>query len=204
MKVLFLGMQGSGKGTQVELLSKEFKVIKIVAGDLLREEKAKETKLGKEIADYIDNGKLVPDEIIYRLIREKINGNEDYIIDSFPRTMKQVRLSKDIKFDKVIYIKIPDEIVLDRLQGRLTCKNCNSVFHLKYNKPKINGRCDNCNNKLYVRNDETKEAISERLECYKKETLPVVEYYKKKGIVSEINGNRKIEEIYKDIRKLFK
>jgi len=204
MKILFLGMQGSGKGTQVELLSREFNIIKVVAGDLLREEKAKETKLGKEIADYIDKGNLVPDEIIYRLIKEKINGNENYIIDSFPRTMEQVKLSKDIKFEKVIYIKIPDEIVLDRLQGRLTCKNCSSVYHLKYNKPKINGRCDNCNSQLYVRDDETKEAISKRLECYKRETLHVVEYYKKKGIINEINGDREIEEIYKDIRKLFK
>jgi len=204
MKVSFLGIQGSGKGTQAELLSKEFDVIKVVAGDLLREEKKKESELGKEISKFMDKGELVPVKIIHDLIKEKIKGKEKYVIDGFPRNMEQVEISKDIEFDKVIHILLPDQIVLDRLQGRLTCSKCGAVYHVKYNKPKVEDKCDNCGGELYVREDEKGEVIKQRINAFKKETLPVVEYFREKKILFEINGNRTIKEIYEDIRKLFK
>jgi len=163
MKLTFIGPQGCGKGTQAELLSKEFNIPMYSAGELLREEKKKNTTLGKKIASLIDKGNLVPAEIIYKLIKEKIKDKEDYIIDGFPRDMSQVRISEDIKFDKAIYLRISDKVAVERLSGRQNCRNCGSTYHLTFKKPKVSGKCDKCGGELYTREDDTEKAIKKRL-----------------------------------------
>ena len=203
MKIALLGPPGAGKGTFAQMLEDEFKVKRFVMGDLLREEVKKKTKLGKEIKNYIDNGVLVPDEIACNIMRRKIKGKKNYILDGFPRTLLQVKSFKE-DLDKVIYITTKNEIAISRLAGRRQCSKCHRVYHIKTNPPKEDGKCDFCKSKLYIRTDETEEAIKQRLENYKKETEPVIEYYKKKKILVEINGNRSIKEVYEDIRKLFK
>lgn len=201
---MFIGPQGCGKGTQSELLSEEFNMPVYSTGELLREEKRKGSKLGKKIAKLIDNGILVPADLIYKIIKEKIKNKEDYIIDGFPRNISQVKIAKDIEFDKVFLLNISDKIVLERLSGRETCKNCGSVYHVKLKKSKVKGKCDKCNGELYIRDDDKEEAIKQRLKIYKKETMPVVEYYRKKGVLVEIDASRSIKEIYEDVRKIYK
>jgi adenylate kinase len=206
MKLTIMGPQGCGKGTQAELLSKEFNIPTFSTGDLLRKEKNKESELGKEIAELIDRGEFVSPELIAEIVKKNIENNESYILDGFPRNLEQVKLAeeKDIKFDKAIYLTISDETVIKRLSGRQTCKNCGSVYHLEFKKPKVEGKCDSCEGELYTREDDTEEAIKRRLEIYKKETEPVIGHYKEKGILAEIDGEREINEIQEDLRKLYK
>ena len=198
---MIMGPQGCGKGTQAELLAKRFKLIHVSTGDLLREEKGKGSELGKEIGRLIDKGNHVSDEIIFKLVKEKIKNQENYILDGFPRNMEQVEMSKDLEFDKVIYLTISDKTVLDRLGGRRNCKKCGKVYHIEYKKPKEEGKCDKCKGELYVREDEKKGAVVKRLKLYKEKTEPVIEYYKNKGKVMEVDGERGIEEIHEDIKQ---
>ena len=203
MIIALLGPPGTGKGTYAQMLQDEFKIKKIVTGDLCRNEKAKGTKLGKEIASYIDKGNLVPSNIIIKLIEKNLEGVNDAVLDGFPRSVEQAELFKG-KLDKVYYINSSDEVAVERLGGRRTCRKCNRIYHIKNNPSKVEGKCDFCNGELYVREDETEEVIKERLREYKKQTAPVIEFYRKKGILAEINGDRFFKEVYKDIRKLYK
>lgn len=201
-----MGKTGSGKGTYAQMLEEELKIPKITQGDLLREEKRKKTKLGLKIQKYIDKGVLVPIEINIKILKKRLSKcKKGFILDGFPRSMEQLReLEKITDIDKVIYITSSDSIIIKRLSGRRTCKKCERIYHIKNNPPKVEGKCDICSSELYIRADETKKAIKKRLEIYKKETKPVVYYYRKKGFFVKINGNRSIKEVFEDIRKLFK
>jgi len=206
MKIIFLGKPGSGKGTYAQMLSEEFGIPKFVAGDLLRKEVRGKTKLGKLIAGYIDKGNLAPAEIVVKLMEKNIKNKKDFIIDGFPRSLEQLNLfsERKIRIDVVFYLNCSDEEVIKRLINRRTCIKCNKVYNLVTNPPKEEGKCDVCGGKLVIRKDETKEGIKQRLKVYKKETLPVIEYYRKKGILVEINGNKPINVVYKKIKSYLK
>jgi len=206
MKIVLMGKTGSGKGTYAQMLEEELKILKISTGDLLREEKKKRTKLGLEIKKYVDKGLLVPDKIIIKLFRKRLSRCKGgFILDGFPRNMSQVESLEQItKIDRVIYITSSDKIVIERLAGRRQCKKCGRVYHIKNILPKVKGKCDICGGKLYIRTDETKEVIKKRLATYKKETKPVIDYYRKKGLLVKINGEGAAKEVFEDIRKLFK
>lgn len=206
MKIILMGKAGSGKGTYAQMLEEEFKIPKISMGDLLREEIDKKTNLGLEVQEDINKGILVTVKIIMKILRKRLDQcDKGFILEGFPRNMDQVEeLEKITKIDKVIYITSSDEMILKRLIGRRQCKSCNRVYHIKTNPPKIQGKCDICGSDLYIRDDETKEAIKKRLEAYKKETKPVIDYYRKKGLLVKIDGEGAAKEVFKDIRKLFK
>ncbi|WP_299238254.1 adenylate kinase [Sulfurihydrogenibium sp.] len=203
--VIFLGPPGAGKGTQAQLLKERSGFIQISTGDLLREAVKNQTELGKLAKRYMDEGKLVPDDLIISLIKEKLQeyADKNIIFDGFPRTIPQAesldnllsQLNKNI--DAVILFKIEDEEVVKRLAGRRVCPSCGAVYHVVYNPPKIDEICDKCGTKLIQRDDDKEEVIRKRLEVYHQQTKPLIEYYKSK--IVEIDATDNPENIYNKI-----
>jgi len=210
MNLIFLGPPGSGKGTQAKLLSERLGMLHLSTGDILREAVREGTPLGREAKRYMDEGKLVPDEVVIGIVKEWLvsKGVERGVIfDGFPRTVAQAealdRMMKELgqKIDWVIDIDVSEAEVLKRLSGRRTCKNCGAMYHLVFNPPRVNGICDKCGGELYQRDDDKEETIKLRLKVYKEQTEPLKEYYKKLGIMKSIVGEGGIEEIQKEILK---
>lgn len=203
MGIVFLGPPGSGKGTQAESLAKEFGLKLIVMGDMLRKEIKTESMLGKKVKSYVEKGALVPDELVIELLKNHLINNGSFILDGFPRTIRQAELlDKTVKIDKVVYFKCPSETILERLSSRRICPECNKVYNLLTNKPKDDEICDDCKAKLLQRKDDEKSVIQKRIEVYNKETLPVVGFYQKKSIIEEIDANNNIKEIYSKLKCL--
>lgn len=191
-RLIFIGPQGAGKGTIAAHVCPKFEIQHISTGDMFREAMKKETELGKKAKEYIDKGELVPDEVTVELVKERISRKDCYngfLLDGFPRTINQAKeLDKDVEIDKVILLEAPEEVLMQRLQGRRICKNCGKVYHTENIPPKKEGVCDICEGELYQREDDKPEAIKKRLELYKKETAPLIEYYKEKGILKKIDA----------------
>lgn len=198
VKIAFLGKPGSGKGTYAEMLSKEFKIPRIKTGDLLREEIEKKTKFGKILSKYIDKGNLAPSEIVIKIVNKHLKNKKNIIFDGFPRKLDEVGAVKNI--DLVFHLKCSDKEMIKRLINRRTCSRCDKVYNLITNPPKKKGICDVCKGKLIIRRDETREGIKKRLKLFKKETMPVINYYKKKRKLIEINGDRPINDVYNEIK----
>lgn len=207
---VFAGPPGSGKGTQAKLLAPKLKVPHISLGDLLREAVRSGTKVGEIAKGYLDAGKLVPDSVAIDVAEEAVKKDEcrnGFVIDGFPRTLEQAvlfdRLLARLKFNlaKVLYIDIPLTEILKRLTGRRSCRKCGAVYHLTYNPPKVEGKCDVCGGELYQRRDDTDEVIKVRYEVYKKQTSPLIDYYTKAGKLVHIDGTRDVNEVFKEISK---
>jgi len=207
---VFAGPPGSGKGTQAKLLAPKLKVPHISLGDLLREAVRNGSKVGEIAKNYLDAGKLVPDNVAIDVAEESVSRKEcknGFVIDGFPRTLEQAvlfdRLLGKLKFNlkKVLYIDIPLEEILKRLTGRRSCRKCGAVYHLTFSPPKKDGICDACGGELYQRRDDTDEVIKVRYEVYKEQTSPLIEHYKKTGKLVYINGARDVSEVFKDVSK---
>jgi adenylate kinase len=196
MKLSLLGPPGSGKGVYAERLSKDFRVPVISVGNLLREEVEKKSELGVKIKKYLDKGELAPDDIVLKMVKK--NLEENVILDGFPRSITQV----NVDIDKVASLTCSDEICIKRIMSRRICSKCNKIYNTITMKPKKTGVCDVCGGKLVSREDE--KVIRERLKVFRRETMPVLEHYKKEGILFEIDAERSVDEVYRDIRKLFK
>ena len=203
LKIVILGPPGSGKGTQTERLCAELGFTKISTGDLLREAVRAGTPLGIKAKGFMDAGKLTPNDLVMELIREKLkNVKGGVILDGFPRNLEQAEmLDKITKVDMAIDLVVNEDKLVKRLTMRRICKDCNSVFHLEFNPPKAAGKCDKCGGELYQRSDDTEKTVRERLRVYKESTLPLTEYYAKKGILKRIEGEGDISEIYRRIVK---
>jgi len=203
MKLLFVGPQGSGKGTQAKGIAEKLGICHISTGDLLRDV---EGELKTEVDSYILKGSLVPDELMIKVLQVKFDSEEcknGYILDGFPRNKEQVKhLDKIMKIDKVFLIDISDEVAIKRVSSRLNCRKCGAVFNSITNHPKIPGECDSCKGELYIREDDKPEAIRKRLEIYHKETEPVLKKYKRRLI--RINGEQEIDIVTNDILKELK
>jgi adenylate kinase len=211
MRIVFLGPPGSGKGTQAKLLSDKLKLVHLSLGDILREEVRSASEIGKRAKVFIDAGKLAPDELTIELTRNRLSKpdcEKGFILDGFPRTMAQAEafdgmlkeIGKDI--DKVVYFSVDENQVVDRLSGRRSCKLCGAVYHIKYNPPKVEGRCDIDNGELYQRKDDVESAIRTRFEVYAQQTKPLIEYYKKLNKLVELPASGSIEEIFKNLLSL--
>jgi len=207
---VFAGPPGSGKGTQAKLLAPKLKVPHISLGDLLREAVRSGSKVGEIAKNYLDAGKLVPDQVAIDVAEEAVTKKEcrnGFVIDGFPRTLEQAvlfdRSLGKLKFNlkEVLYIDIPLEEILKRLTGRRSCRKCGAIYHLTYNLPKKDGICDVCGGELYQRRDDTDEVIKVRYEVYKSQTSPLIEYYKKSGKLVYINGTRGVSEVFKEVSK---
>jgi len=203
MNILILGAPGVGKGTYASFLSEKYKIPHISSGDLLREAVEKKTGIGKKAEEYMKGGKLVPDETVTQLIKERLKKEDckhGFLLDGFPRTIAQAKIMEKLnKIDKVLNFVASEDIIMDRLGGRRTCKQCESTFHIKNRPPKVSDVCDYCGGELYLREDDKPESIKKRMREYDKKTKPLIEYYKKRNLLANIDANPPIEEIEKVI-----
>jgi len=203
MRIILLGPPGAGKGTQAKTITGELGIPHISTGDILRKAIEKKTPLGLKAKDYMDRGHLVPDDLIINLVRERIKREDckkGFLLDGFPRTIPQAQSLEEISnVDKVIKIKIENDVAIERLSGRRTCKRCGAMYHIIYLPSKKGGICDRCGGELIIREDDKKEAILKRLEVYREETRPLIEYYGKKGLLAIIDGGRSKEEVTRDL-----
>jgi adenylate kinase len=206
MNLVLLGPPGAGKGTLANLLKEQYKVCHISTGDILREEMKNNTPLGLEAKQFIDNGKLVPDEVVIRLIEQKLVGDVEarkngYLLDGFPRTKAQAQdLDKILKkvnspIDFVLYLEATLPIIIHRLTGRRVCKKCGAVFHATNRPPRKPGICDQCGSELYQRADDKEETIKTRMDVYLNSTQPIVDYYAQQGFLKKLNADQESEEL---------
>lgn len=205
MNIVIFGAPGSGKGTQSSLLVEKKSMKHISTGDLFRNALKKQTELGKKAKAYIDDGKLVPDDITIGMVEEVFQdiGEKEFILDGFPRnTLQADSLEKLLeKFDKnigkALFLDVPEQLLMERLTGRRICKSCGEVYHVKSKPPREDGVCLSCGgNEIYQRPDDQEAVISKRLEEYNKNTAPLIEYYRDKGKYVELNGVGKTEDVF--------
>lgn len=201
--IVLLGPPGSGKGTQGELLSEKLGYTKLSTGDMLREAVRNGTELGKKAKGYMDSGALVPNDLIIGLMKEKIDSAKGgVILDGFPRNIEQAdALAKQVDVDLALDLDVPDEELVSRLTNRRSCPDCNAVYHLINNPPKVAGICDKCGGKLYQRDDDTEATVKNRLKVYRDNTMPLIGYYQKKGVLTTIPGIGSIDEIFAQVEK---
>ncbi|MGB9857109.1 MAG: adenylate kinase [Dictyoglomaceae bacterium] len=211
MKVLiFFGPPGAGKGTHAKEISTILNIPHISTGDIFREAVKNGTPLGKRVKEYLDTGKLVPDELVWAVVEERITKDDcknGFILDGYPRTISQAEFLKKFLLEKnvlpkVIYLKVSDELVIRRLTARRVCKNCGAIYNLISMPPKEDNKCDICGGELYQRSDDREEVIKERLETYYKESQGLLEYYKNEGILYEINGEGEREIVTQNILRV--
>jgi adenylate kinase len=210
MNLVLFGPPGAGKGTQGTVLAETRGLMKISTGDILRDAVRAGTTLGIEAKKFMDAGELVPDSVILGLVREAIlDAGSGFIMDGFPRTIAQAEgvdamlaeMQKSI--DAVIVLEVPDEALVQRLSGRRSCPNCGSVYNVYFDKPKQDERCDRCNTELVQRVDDKKETVVRRLDVYKQQTSPIIEYYQNHGApVHTIDGDRGIDDVQRDILEI--
>ena len=200
--VIFLGPPGSGKGTQAQKLSAEYGFKHISTGDILREAVRKGTELGKLAKSYMDRGELVPDDVMIGLIEDVLRNCENLVImDGFPRTLPQAeafdKLLDRLNFElrKVVLFDVPDDEIVKRLSARRVCPKCGAVYNMLYHPPKNDEICDVCGTKLIQRDDDRPETIRRRLEVYRRDTEPLIDYYRQKGLLAVVDGTGKVEEI---------
>lgn len=209
MRLILLGPPGAGKGTQAKFISQKFGIPQISTGDILRENVKNNTELGRKAKEYMDKGELVPDNIMIELVKNRVQQEDcrnGYILDGFPRTIAQAEALenalKNEKIDVVIFVDVSDSLIIERLSLRRVCKNCGAIYHLKYNPPQKDGICDKCGGELYQRDDDKEETIKNRLEVYRAQTEPLVEYYKEKNVLFKINGENSVDAVNKEINEI--
>jgi adenylate kinase len=209
--IVLLGPPGVGKGTQAKMLSQAFHIPHISTGDLLREHVKLGTTLGKEAKEYMDGGKLVPDSLILNMLFERVSRPDcknGYILDGFPRTIEQAK-SYHERLDKskkvvALNLQVEDPVLIERLSGRLICQTCGTPYHKKFSPPKKSQVCDQCGGNLMQRTDDTEEVVKKRLQVYRQQTAPLIEYYQKEDDLQTISSNASQEEIFSKILQVFK
>ena len=206
MRLILLGAPGAGKGTQAEILSRELGIPTISTGNILRAAMKAGTPVGIQAKSYVDAGKLVPDDIIIGIIRERL-AQEDckkgYILDGVPRTIPQAETMEEmgVEIDCALSIEIADEVILQRMSGRRTCKDCGQTFHIVSNPPKTEGVCDACGGELHVRKDDAPETVKARLEVYHRDTEPLKLFYAQRGKLKTVENQSTIEATTAEIKK---
>lgn len=208
MRLVLLGPPGVGKGTQASNIVKKYNIPHISTGDIFRTNIKEGTELGKTAKEYMDKGLLVPDEIVVSIVKDRLSKEDcqnGFLLDGFPRTVEQAEaldneLSKmGIKLDKVVNIDADEDILIDRVTGRRICKKCGATYHIKNMPPKVEGICDIDGETLYQRDDDKVETVKTRIQVYLKQTQPLINYYKNKGLILDIDGTKPIDEIFQTI-----
>ena len=208
MNIVLFGPPGSGKGTQAKKLAEKYHIPHVSTGDILRENLKRGTALGLEAKKYMNRGELVPDEVLIGIITDRLSQpdcDEGCILDGYPRTVPQAETLEAIMnelgktLDVVVDIEVPDAEVLKRISGRRMCANCGASYHIIFNPPKQEGICDRCGRPLYQREDDKETAVMNRLEVYKQQSQPLIEYYRQKGVLATVDGTASIEEVFDEI-----
>jgi len=211
MNLILLGPPGAGKGTQAERISDIYDIPPISTGDIFRENLKEGTELGLKAKEYMDRGELVPDQVVIDIVKDALSkpGNENgFILDGFPRTVAQADALKEMlqqmekPLDHVLNIQVPDQVVIERLTARRTCRSCGTIYHLLFNPPQKEGICDQCGGELYRRDDDSEETVMARLEEYRAKTQPLIDYYSREGLLRDVEGSAGMEEVLKDIRAM--
>ena len=212
-RVIFLGAPGAGKGTQARRLAAGSGVPQVATGDMLREAAAAGTPLGREAKRFMDQGALVPDEVVIGLVDERLSrpdAGTGYVLDGFPRTVAQAlaldallrRLGQDL--DRVVFFDVSRDELLRRLTGRRVCRQCGTAFHLVSAPPKAAGRCDQCGGELYQRDDDAEATVGRRLDVYQTQTAPLLDYYRKRGLLVRVAGEGPVDQVAAAIQKAVK
>lgn len=208
MRIVLLGPPGAGKGTQAEKLVRKYGLPHISTGDILRAAIQEGTELGMRAKRFMDQGELVPDEVVEGIVRERLlapDCAQGFLLDGFPRTVAQAAtldealLAMAAGLDGVVNVTVPEEELIARLTGRRVCRTCGASYHIKFNPPKVRNVCDKCGGELYQRADDALGAVKQRLLVYHSLTAPLTEYYAQKGLLLVVDGARDIEEVFREI-----
>lgn len=208
MKIVMLGAPGAGKGTQADKIAAKYGIPHISTGDIFRANLREGTELGKKAKVYMDRGELVPDELTTDLLIDRV-GKDDcrngYILDGFPRTIAQAEslekalAAQNTAIDAAIDVEVPDEAIVTRMSGRRACPKCGATYHIQYMPPKTEGRCDKCGSELILRDDDRPETVLNRLRVYHEQTQPLIDYYRKKGVLKTVDGTKSVDEVFGSI-----
>ncbi len=211
-RAVFLGAPGAGKGTQAKKLASDAGMLHISTGDMLRQQVAAGTGLGQKAKAFMDAGKLVPDDLIVAMVEERIGQSDAgsaWILDGFPRTLPQARAldscldrSADRSLTHVVYFRVPEKELVERLVGRRTCSGCGAIWHVQHQPTRVDGVCDTCGGALVQRSDDRPEAVSKRLEVYRVQTEPLIQYYRDRKLMREIDAARPPEAVYQDLTQV--
>lgn len=211
MKLIMLGAPGAGKGTQAKKLAEKYNIPHISTGDIFRANIKNETELGKKAKGFMDQGLLVPDDLVLELVADRLSQEDamrGFVLDGFPRTIPQAtnldetlkRINSQINF--AIDVDVPDENIVRRMSGRRACVKCGATYHISHNPPKVEGICDSCSSQLILRADDEPDTVLKRLSVYHEQTQPLIEYYKSKNLLATVDGTLPIDEIFDAIVSL--
>ena len=213
MKLILLGPPGAGKGTQATVLLKEYGLLHISTGAMLRDAVKNGTQAGAEAQEHMNKGDLVPDAVVTKIVVDRISQEDaknGFMLDGFPRTMPQgEELDKQLtelsmKLDIVLYFNTPEEVTITRLTGRRVCPQCGFNYHITNIPPKVEGICDECDVPLIQREDDKEETIKNRLKIYEQQTSPLLDFYKEKGLLREVRGDHDVNQLFEELKELFK
>ncbi len=211
MKIIMLGAPGAGKGSQASRIAKEYQLPHISTGDIFRANLKEETELGKRAKSFMDKGELVPDDITIAMLLDRIHKEDcknGYILDGFPRTipqaeaLKEALAKKNEKIDLALDVEASDELIIKRMAGRRTCPACGAIYHIVTLPPKTEGICDRCGADLIQRKDDNEETVKNRLKIYHEVTEPLISYYKKEGILEEIDGAEELDKVFEKVKRI--
>lgn len=211
MKIIMLGAPGAGKGTQAKMIAEKYNIPHISTGDIFRANIKEGTELGQKAKTYMDQGLLVPDELVVDLVVDRV-GKDDckngYVLDGFPRTIPQAEsldaaLEKlNEKIDYALNVEVPDENIINRMSGRRACVSCGATYHIVHIPTKVEGICDRCGSELILRDDDKPETVQKRLGVYHEQTQPLIDYYKAKEVLVEVDGTKDMQDVFTDITNI--
>ena len=208
MKLIMLGAPGAGKGTQAKKIAEKYQIPHISPGDIFRANIKAGTELGMKAKSFMDQGQLVPDEVTIGMLLDRISQDDSkngYVLDGFPRTIPQAESltaalkERGEKIDYAVNVDVPDDNIINRMSGRRACVGCGATYHVVYNAPKSEDICDTCGEKLILRDDDKPETVKNRLLVYHDQTQPLIDYYKKEGVLVEVDGTQNLEKVFQDI-----
>jgi adenylate kinase len=211
VNVVLMGPPGAGKGTQAELIKNEYPIPHISTGDMFREAVSQGTELGKEAKKYMDAGQLVPDQVTIGIVRERLaqpDCKKGFLLDGFPRTTVQAQALDEVleesgrRIEAVINIDVPSGVLIERMSGRVTCRECKAVYNVHSNPPQQRGVCDHCGGELIQRSDDQGETVARRLDVYLEQTNPLLDYYQQRDMLYNIDGNRATRAVYADVKTI--